>query len=523
MTTERRENAMSYRTRNPFTFLMTFATVMAPSPTVTLSANATSVQVTSWAGRTVFQIASAIRPGRATGRPADLPSRPAPRPPAPARPVRANRAGLGEAAVLVALDLAAVAAVSAATGAWWVMTLIRAAAVPLALAAAGLYRARLQFAVLDDLPRTVLALTVTAAGAVWLPWPVLPPPDVLVVMLAALLGTRMAGYRLLRRRRRRSPGRAAIVVGCGELAVRLADALRHDRSYGIAPVGFVGPRTLAQPTMPVLAAADDLEQAVLRYKPLHLIVAFPATPDADLVAALRRCRRHGVTVHVVPRLYELAVGCGGAESVRGIPLARLRPEPVQMRRWALKRLFDICGAAVALVLLAPVLLLCALAVKLESGRHGVLFRQERIGRDGAPFTIVKFRSLTPSSDRESQVRWNITTDARLGPVGRFLRLSSLDELPQLVNVLRGSMSLVGPRPERPYFVEQFQRTYAGYPDRHRVPAGITGWAQVHGLRGDTSIEERTRFDNHYIEHWSLGLDLKIILRTVAAMISTGRA
>jgi lipopolysaccharide/colanic/teichoic acid biosynthesis glycosyltransferase len=163
-----------------------------------------------------------------------------------------------------------------------------------------------------------------------------------------------------------------------------------------------------------------------------------------------------------------------------------------------------------------------LAVLWESGRHGVLFRQERISRDGKPFTIMKFRSLTPASDTESQVKWNINTDARLGPVGKLLRFSSLDELPQLLNVLRGDMSLVGPRPERPFFVEQFQRTYAGYPDRHRVPAGITGWAQIHGLRGDTSIEERVRFDNHYIEHWSLGLDVKIILRTVGSMISIHR-
>ncbi|MEV4639666.1 sugar transferase [Actinoplanes sp. NPDC049548] len=469
----------------------------------------------------MFQIASTIRPGRTTGRPADLIARPV-APPVPARPVRAARTGLGEGAVLVALDAAAVAAVSAATGSSEVTALVRATAVALTLAVAGLYRTRLQFSVLDDIPRLVLALAVATVAGVWLPWPVPPAPEVLAVVLAALVAGRVAGYRLLRRHRRRSPGRAAIVVGCGEVAVRLADALREDRSYGIAPVGFVGPRTLTETSLPILAPAADLEKAVKKYKPLHLIVAYPATPDADLVAALRRCRRHGVTVHVVPRLFELAVGCGGAEVIRGIPLARLRPEPVQLRRWAVKRLIDICGAAVALVLLAPVFLLCALAVKIESGRHGVLFRQERIGRDGHPFTIVKFRSLTPSTDLESQVKWNINTDARVGPVGRFLRFSSLDELPQLVNVLRGSMSLVGPRPERPYFVEQFQRTYAGYLDRHRVPAGITGWAQIHGLRGDTSIEERVRFDNHYIEHWSIGMDIKIILRTVGAMISIHR-
>jgi lipopolysaccharide/colanic/teichoic acid biosynthesis glycosyltransferase len=218
-------------------------------------------------------------------------------------------------------------------------------------------------------------------------------------------------------------------------------------------------------------------------------------------------------------LFELAVGRGRTETVRGIALARLRPEPAQLRRWAVKRLIDVAGAVFGLIVLAPVFAVCALAVLVESRRHGVLFRQERITRDGEPFTIVKFRSLTPSSDIESQVKWNINTDARLGLIGKILRFSSLDELPQLVNVLRGDMSLVGPRPERPFFVEQFQRTYAGYADRHRVPAGITGWAQIHGLRGDTSIEERARWDNAYADTWSLWLDLKILLLTARQLLS----
>jgi lipopolysaccharide/colanic/teichoic acid biosynthesis glycosyltransferase len=135
---------------------------------------------------------------------------------------------------------------------------------------------------------------------------------------------------------------------------------------------------------------------------------------------------------------------------------------------------------------------------------------------------MKFRSLTPSSDLESQVRWNINNDARVGRIGKLLRNSSLDELPQLLNVLRGDMSLVGPRPERPFFVEQFRRTYTGYGDRHRMPVGLTGWAQIHGLRGDTSIEERVRFDNYYIENWSLALDLKIMARTAGSMLSIHR-
>jgi exopolysaccharide biosynthesis polyprenyl glycosylphosphotransferase len=340
-------------------------------------------------------------------------------------------------------------------------------------------------------------------------------------LLAALVLGRAAGYRLLRRHRRRSPGRVTLLFGCDGVAQVLAEALRADRAYGLVPIGFVGTRPLTPPRLPVLASADGLEKAIKKYKPLHLIVTFPAGSDTDLVARLRQCRRGGLTVHVVPRLYEVG-GLTGAEHVHGIPLVRLRPEPAQTRRWAVKRVIDVAGALAGLLILSPILLLCALAVWIESRRHGVLFRQERISTGGRPFTILKFRSLTPATALESQMKWNINTDARLGRIGKLLRFSSLDELPQLLNVLRGDMSLVGPRPERPYFVEQFERTYTGYGDRHRVPAGITGWAQIHGLRGDTSIEDRVRYDNHYIEHWSLGLDLKIIIRTVGSMLSIHR-
>jgi exopolysaccharide biosynthesis polyprenyl glycosylphosphotransferase len=472
----------------------------------------------------VYQIASVTRWGRNTGGTAASPVAP---PAALSRPAPAR---IGEGFALLALDVAAVIGASVLAGSSWAATAIRAAVVAASLAVAGSYRARLHFSVLDDLPRIILAIAAVVTTGAWLASPGGPLPRSLVfvplmwagVVLAAVVTGRVVGYRLLRHRRRRSPGRATILVGCGGVAVRLAEALRKDRAYGLAPVGFIGAQPLTPPPMPVLASAAGLATAVAKYKPLHLIVAFPGGSDAGLVATLRQCRRAGVTVHIVPRMFELAAGYGGAELVHGIPLVRLRPEPAQTRRWAVKRLIDVCGAVLGLILLAPVLLGCAVAVLCESGRHGVLFRQERISRDGKPFTILKFRSLTPTSDAESAIKWNINTDPRLGMVGKLLRFSSLDELPQLINVLRGDMSLVGPRPERPYFVEEFERTCAGYPDRHRVPAGITGWAQIHGLRGDTSIEDRVRFDNHYIENWSLGLDVKIILRTVGSMLSIHR-
>jgi lipopolysaccharide/colanic/teichoic acid biosynthesis glycosyltransferase len=153
----------------------------------------------------------------------------------------------------------------------------------------------------------------------------------------------------------------------------------------------------------------------------------------------------------------------------------------------------------------------------------VLFKQLRVGIDGRGFELLKFRSMKPATDLESETKWNIGDDERVGRVGRFLRRSSLDELPQLWNILRGDMTLVGPRPERPHFVAQFTESHPRYTARHRVPAGLTGWAQVHGLRGDTSIEDRARFDNFYIENWSLWLDVKIIFWTVAQIVrGTGR-
>jgi lipopolysaccharide/colanic/teichoic acid biosynthesis glycosyltransferase len=182
----------------------------------------------------------------------------------------------------------------------------------------------------------------------------------------------------------------------------------------------------------------------------------------------------------------------------------------------MKRAIDVIAALAGLVLVAPVLLVLAVAVRIEGG-PGVLFRQQRVGQHGRLFTLHKLRSLRPAAG-EGDVQWNIDQDARLGPVGRFIRRTSLDELPQLWNVLVGDMSLVGPRPERPFFVDRFAETVPGYADRHRVPVGLTGLAVVRGLRGDTSIPERAQADNDYADRWSLGLDVLIILKTVGVLL-----
>ena len=181
--------------------------------------------------------------------------------------------------------------------------------------------------------------------------------------------------------------------------------------------------------------------------------------------------------------------------------------------WMAKRAFDVVASLLAVVALSPVLAAIALAVRWEGGR-GVIFRQIRVGQDGREFEVFKFRSMRPADPGESDVQWSIANDSRVGKVGRFIRRTSLDELPQLFNILRGEMTFVGPRPERPHFVARFGADIPQYEHRHRVPVGLTGLAQVSGLRGDTSIDDRARFDNFYIENWSLWLDVKVILRTV---------
>ncbi|MGW1604404.1 sugar transferase, partial [Streptomyces eurythermus] len=208
------------------------------------------------------------------------------------------------------------------------------------------------------------------------------------------------------------------------------------------------------------------------------------------------------------------------DQLAGFAVRRL--DPCARRRGAVgKRLLDVVVSGTLLVLVSPVLLVCATVLRLTGG-PGVVFRQERVGKDGRPFTMLKFRTHRPADEQEAATRWSVAGDQRMRPFCRLLRRTSMDELLQLWNVFRGDMSLVGPRPERPYFVAQFSRTHPGYAARHRMRAGITGLAQVNGLRGDTSIEDRARFDNAYIDSWSLWQDIRILLRTAAAVVrSTG--
>ncbi len=384
------------------------------------------------------------------------------------------------------------------------------------LALRGLYRSKLSMSVLDDLPTLMLCWLVGVAAVMafhhfYLAW--LGGFRMVLAAAGLLVLGRVINYSGVRMlRQRRLVQHRTLIVGTDSIAQELAERLSTSREYGLAPIGFVD----SADTGSAVSGGVEFIQVLEQRNPQVLIVSRGAVSESELVELVRSCHRHRCEVFVIPRLQEIQHQTLDTEFVWGIPLMRLRRAAYRTGTWRLKRLMDITFGLAAVVVLAPVMLACAAAVRLEGG-PGVIFRQERIGVDGRRFQLMKFRSMKPANQQESQHQWNISNDARVGRVGRILRKTSLDELPQLMNIVRGEMSIVGPRPERPHFVEEFGRLYTGYAARHRVPCGLTGWAQIHGLRGDTPIADRARFDNWYIENWSLWLDFKIILRTATSI------
>ena len=315
---------------------------------------------------------------------------------------------------------------------------------------------------------------------------------------------------------------SAIVVGSGAVAQKLVRTLDEHPEYGLAVAGYIDElparRQEQTPGWKHLGTVRELPQLLRRHRAGVLVVAFGHYRESGLIDVVRRHRLGFVSMFVIPRLFEVGRAPALQDHIGAIPVQRPRVVAMSGLKWGVKRAFDVTASVLAIVALSPVLALVALAVRWEGGR-GIIFRQVRVGRDGREFEVFKFRSMRPADPGESDVQWSIATDSRVGKVGRFIRKTSLDELPQLFNILRGDMTIVGPRPERPHFVAQFGADLPHYEHRHRVPVGLTGLAQVSGLRGDTSIDDRARFDNFYIENWSLWLDVKVILRTVRHVLS----
>jgi exopolysaccharide biosynthesis polyprenyl glycosylphosphotransferase len=391
----------------------------------------------------------------------------------------------------------------------------------LLLTGGGRYRARLHLSVLDELP-TILTRLLTATAAVASVILYMHQRDAVLTFLetacqatALVVVGRLITTRLIAFARRRGIAQYhTVLVGGGLLAAELAKILDQHPAYGLTVDGFVddGDDFPAEEYLPRLGRLADLDLAVAATGADTLLVADGNFEERALIDAVRTEECQAADLLVVPRMHHFHTQTGLADHIGSIPVMRIRNPNLRGPARLIKRVFDIAVAAAASIILAPVLVVAALAVRIEGG-PGVIFRQLRVGRDGKQFHLLKFRSMRPADELESETKWCVATDGRVGLVGRFLRCTSIDELPQLWNIIRGDMTLVGPRPERPHFVELFSAQFDRYAQRHRVQAGLTGFAQVSGLRGDTSIADRARYDNFYIENWSLWLDVKIVLRT----------
>jgi exopolysaccharide biosynthesis polyprenyl glycosylphosphotransferase len=403
----------------------------------------------------------------------------------------------------------------------------------------GSYRWRMRLDFVEQV-RTVLIQSALALGLVLGVWALVEgrPLDTAALALvwlftssAVLVGRFGVQWRVLHQRQRARSLRPTLIVGAGHVATWLARRLIEHPEFGLRPVGFVDddPRALngKAPLVPVLGGLTDLESIAAEYDVRQVLVTFSRAPDETLLGVMDRCGELGVPVSVIPRLFERRTEGLTFENLGALPLIRVRPTRPRDGYFRVKYALDPVAAAAILLIALPVLVASALAVLISVGRP-ILFRQARVGRDGKHFEMLKFRTMRTLTEEEEEPLRNLPpgiapggvegSSDRRTRVGRFLRATSLDEFPQFLNVLRGDMSLVGPRPERPEFVRAFSSTVRGYERRHRVKSGVTGWSQVHGLRGQTSIDDRAEYDNYYIENFSLWLDIKILMLTVVTVV-----
>jgi Undecaprenyl-phosphate glucose phosphotransferase len=315
-------------------------------------------------------------------------------------------------------------------------------------------------------------------------------------------------------RRRGLNERRAILVGGGEPALEIFAALRRRPEVGVRVLGLVGDKDGAGgPAVPFLGRFEELRAVLDGHEVDVVIVALPHADYARVGDVLRDIGDDPVAIHLVPDVFSLASLRGGIEEFEGVPLIYLRESPLHGWNRLLKRAFDIVVGGVTLVVFLPVMTIIAVAIRASSAGSPLL-RQARMGLDGREFGMLKFRTMRADAEADTGPVWARVDDPRRTRLGGILRRFSLDELPQLINVLRGEMSLVGPRPERPVFVEEFRRKVPGYMLRHTVKAGMTGWAQINGWRGNTSLEKRIEYDLYYIERWSLAFDVRILVQTL---------
>jgi exopolysaccharide biosynthesis polyprenyl glycosylphosphotransferase len=308
--------------------------------------------------------------------------------------------------------------------------------------------------------------------------------------------------------RQRTP-QNVLIVGSGDIGRMILQSIRQSSKIGYRPIGFVDDEIAG---LPVWGPISNLGMVIREHDVDQVIIGLPEAAHDQLLDIISQCDSQHVTIRVFPDLFQIMASPVTIDDLNGVPLLTIRDVALRGWRLTLKRGMDLLISAIGLVFISPLMMLVALLIKLDSPGP-VFYAQERVGLDANPFPVIKFRSMRVDAEDKTGPVWATKDDPRRTRLGSLLRKYSLDEVPNLFNVLIGQMSLVGPRPERPVFVEQFKQTVPHYMDRHKEKAGMTGWAQVNGLRGDTSILERTKYDLWYIENWSLLLDIKILVLT----------
>lgn len=326
-----------------------------------------------------------------------------------------------------------------------------------------------------------------------------------LLIRATLRELRRKGYNL----------RYLLIVGTGQVASDIIKRVRRHRELGIQIVGCLakdGIETVGPAGAPIIGYYGDLKKLLTTMDIDQVVIALPLEDNHFLPKVIEDLKNSTVDVKIVPDVYQFISAGGSIEEFEGLPVISVQESPIEGVNMFLKRMLDVAISLFALVALSPLLTLISLLIKFTS-RGSVLYVQERVSLDGTRFPIYKFRTMTVDAEEEGP-QWSTKKDPRTTSIGKFLRAWSLDELPQLWNVLNGDMSIVGPRPERPYFIHEFKEKIPLYMLRHKVPAGITGWAQVNGWRGDTSLDKRIEYDLYYLKNWSLFFDLKIIFLTL---------
>ena len=392
----------------------------------------------------------------------------------------------------------------------------------LVFAAFGLYRPRRTAACAEEYVQvtiaTTLAMALFAAGAF-----LVRPTDFsrltfamfYLLDLVLIVGGRALIHSAIDRVRRSGRNlKRVLIAGTGDLAHAVIDRMRRHQEFGFRITGMLGEEIdTSYRGVPVVGSIGDACEFIRRFSVDQIYIALPLSAYEDILKLLDDVGNEMVEIKVVPDLLQHITLRASVEDLEGVPIVNLSATPMRGLAGSLKRALDICAALGCVVLFAPVIPVIAIAIRLTS-TGPVFYRQERMGLDGRSFELLKFRSMMVDAEVESGPVWTEERDPRITRVGRFIRKFSLDELPQFFNVLRGDMSMVGPRPERPYFVQEFREHIPRYMLRHRVRAGMTGWAQVNGWRGNTALERRIQYDLYYIENWSLTLDFKILWLTI---------